>query len=122
MIGCHALFCLALATTGCDILTSGCDPILGPGVRVLVLDSITGRPIPAHTVTVVVVDGIYADTAEVEPNGDEFIAVFDRPGVYRVEVKAAGFHPWNRRDVRVEAPDDCGNRATELTALMQPLT
>jgi hypothetical protein len=51
---------------------------------VFVLDSITGAALPVDDVTVVAIDGAYADTAKF--SGTSYLAIRDRPGIYRVEV------------------------------------
>src|SRR5262245_34964679 len=111
------LLVLVLATTGCNF---GCDPLLTPGIRVTVLDSISNKRLGVNNVTVVAIHGTFADTARVGADG-RFAATVERPGTYRVQVTAPGYSPWQQQGVRVEAPGDCGNpdRTIELTARMR---
>jgi hypothetical protein len=110
---------LPLAAANCDVLSSGCDPILRPGLRTTVVDSISGQPLSSDVVTVIAIDGVYADTGRVAEDGRSFVGVIDRPGRYRVEVRAPGYSTWVLENVLVEGPDECSNPVTELTARMQ---
>lgn len=55
--------------TGCQLLVPGCEPVESAGVRVTVVDSITGELMEGEGVTVWVGDGEYTDTAEPFPGG-----------------------------------------------------
>jgi hypothetical protein len=119
--GCRVLaLALLCSLTGCGLL-HGCDTVLLPGIRVFVLDSITGATLPVDDVTVVMVDGAYADTAQVELDGPSYYAVYDRAGVYRVRVTAPKYSTWVRENVAVQGAGGC-RPTKELTARMQTST
>src|SRR5262245_35737132 len=98
------LLLLALATTGCNV---DCDPLLPPGIRVTVLDSISNQRLGMYNFTVVAIHGTSVDTALVGADG-RFAATVERPGTYRVQVTAPGYSPWQQQGVRVEATGECG--------------
>ncbi len=94
--------------SSCDVFTgSDCHSVAGYALRVVVTDSVTGQPaasVPSLTVT----DG---DFTEVHPEPDngpqEFLAARERPGVYQVVVRAAGYADWTRSGIRVDRSGDC---------------
>lgn len=112
------VFVVAVAASSCNGSPTGCDLILLPGIRVTVLDSISGRRLTADEVTVVAVDGAYADTARVGSLGT-FDAVFDREGTYQVRVAGPGYVTWSREGIRVEDRHECGTQPIDLTARLQ---
>lgn len=91
---------------GCD------DPVVCAGtaqfaIVVHVRDASTGAP-AALGATLVVRDGVYADSATgtysgpVEPFATLLEAAQDRPGTYDVSVRKAAYQTWTRQGVRVE--------------------
>ena len=115
----------ALAGGACDLLDS--DPALCTdefvyGLHVTVQDSVTGAP-AASGAQLIARDGAYADTVTVPPAAEDpdnwvLQAAGERPGVYTVTVRKAGFLAWERTGVVVTA-DDCHVRTVELTARLQ---
>lgn len=102
---------------GCNSLGTACTDILMPGIRLFVVDSVSAAAVAADG-RVIASDGAYADTtffAAARPVPDVYV-VEDRPGAYAVRVTAAGYAPWERRDVRVPREDECHVRTVSLTA------
>lgn len=113
------MLCSVLALAGCDLMV-GCDFSTVPHIRVVVQDSITGQPLAGDDVMVIAFDGEYADTATGSPAS--FVAAFERPGTYLVQVTAPGYETWIRENVRVRRlRSDCEDPTTELIVRMQPV-
>ena len=123
------LIVLALTTlplTGIACLNQGpCTLQADPSVRVRVQDSISGAPI-ASGARMIQRNGTYVDSAEVRPN-DPYVDAFplyvfsalERPGIYAITVRKAGYRDWSRNAVIVRE-DNCGHPQTvSLTARLQ---
>jgi hypothetical protein len=116
---------IAVAASACDLLDSEpifCTGEFVSGLHVSVQDSVTGAP-TASGAQLIARDGAYADTATVPPaapNPDAWVllAAGERPGVYVVTVRKAGFATWERTGVEVTA-DECHVRPVALTARLQ---
>jgi hypothetical protein len=90
---------------------------------IAVQDSVTGAWIAGGT-TVVARDGSYRDSVTNVIGTAAWdalsIAVAEgRAGIYDVTVRRAGYADWHRNGIRVSA-DDCGPRAVEVVARLQP--
>jgi hypothetical protein len=114
------LFCCALlvALTGCELLDAkACTDISIPGIRVTVLDSLTGNPLNTGDVHVVVQDGTYADSTR----ATEAWLAYDRTGTYTVQVIAPGYRLWQRSNIRVRKEESgCHVETVDLLARLQP--
>jgi hypothetical protein len=115
---------------GCTLLVTGCQ-ILDPkvctsdfrfGLIVHVRDSISGAP-AASGASLEARSILGVDTASFPAGRPEFDAsplqaAGERPGIYDVTVRKAGYRDWTQTGVRVTA-DECHVRPTRLTAQMQ---
>jgi hypothetical protein len=98
-----------------------CTLILLPGIRVTIVDGATGNPF-AGDVTVTVTDGSYTETDSPPPlpAGPRVSNLAgERPGTYRVEVRAPGHVTWVKTNVRVRS-GDCHVKTVDLTAELEP--
>lgn len=126
-------FALASLTAGCGLLDpTVCTTEAVPGIRVEVLDSITGAPVRGHLrivardgsetfefdsrTEVVLPPGIDPDTLVFSP---VFLA-YEQAGTYDVTADAEGYRPWQRTDVRVRR-GECHVQTAEVTALLQAM-
>lgn len=103
--------------TGCGVV---CTTEARPGIVVTIVDASTGAPL-AGPVTVTVWDGEYSETVTPPetPSGTRVAALaWERPGRYRVEVRAPGYVTWVGTEVRV-LEDECHVRPVELTARLE---
>ena len=107
-----------LLVPACDIMgpARACTLIALFSVRVVAVDQVTGEPVHeglwGH-----VRDGSFQ--AELYQSHNRLYGVEERPGVYRVDVRATGYEPWVRHSVRV-GRDECHVKPVELTAEMTP--
>jgi hypothetical protein len=110
---------LAFATAGCDAWGEViCDHEEVPGIVIVVVDSVTGERPQDEAIRVVATAGEFADTAGRIRGGNARLAG-ERPGTYRVDVRAEGYEPW--RALGVEVLDDvCHVRTVTDTARLQP--
>lgn len=109
---------LAEALTGCDLADvwgHDCTLELRPGIRLHLIDATTSAPIVSDEVEMVAREGSYADTAR---SGSNQLA-HERAGVYEVEVKAAGYLPWDTSGV-VVTEGRCHVRTVDVTAELTP--
>jgi hypothetical protein len=116
---------LLQGAAGCVGPFDNCGTDLGRfAVRITVLDAATGSA-PATRPTLTVTDGPYVETVQgPEPGSMETVimpAGTERPGVYRVEVTAAGYQPWIRDGIRVTRRGRCDHLGTaDITARLSP--
>jgi hypothetical protein len=98
-----------------------CDDILIPGIRVTVVDSVSGAIIDVPDGAVIASSGAYADTARLPDRGPRgvFFVVDDRPGIYQVRVTAAGYAAWHREGVRVPQADRCHVQTVDVVARLR---
>lgn len=124
---------LASLTAGCGIFDpTVCTTEAVPGIRVDVLDSISGAPVRGH-VRIVASDG--SETFEFDSQADAVLPPgtdpdtmvfspvflgFERAGTYEVTAAAEGYRPWQRTGVRVRR-GECHVRTAEVAALLQPI-
>jgi hypothetical protein len=120
---CIALVAATLALAGCDAITGlfsgGCKTNLVAAVSVTIVDSIGGGSL-TNGATVRVQDGAYADSITVPIDTSSNFAptialAWERPGVYQVTVRHAGYRDWNASNVRV-TKDECHVHTAVLTA------
>lgn len=123
----------ASLAAGCGILDpTVCTMEAVAGIRVELLDSISGEPVRGH-VRVVAREGsetfefdsqVHVDwLVNVDPDTVVFSPVelaYERRGTYDVTAEADGYRLWQRTGVRVRA-GECHVQTAELTALLQPL-
>ena len=117
----------ALPLTGIACLNQGpCTLQADASVVVRVQDSISGAP-AASGARMIQRNGAYADSAEWRPN-DPYVDAFplyvfsalERPGIYAITVRKAGYRDWSRNAVIVRV-GNCGHVQTvALTARLQP--
>lgn len=124
---------LASLTAGCGILDpTVCTTEAVPGIRVEVLDSISGAPVRGH-LRVVARDGSETSAfdsqvdAVLQPGMDPDTMVFspvslayERAGTYALTAEAEGYRPWQRTGVRVHR-GECHVQTVEVTARLQPM-
>lgn len=118
---------VAVVPLSCGVLSSELTCTLNAvfGLRVNVVDSITGAP-RAREAIAYARSGTYLDSAvglPLSPSGVEFTALYlvkERAGVYDVTVQRDGYARWTQSGVRVRG-DACHVRTTEVTARLRPL-
>jgi hypothetical protein len=110
---------------GCNSIVAPCDTSERAGIALSILDSVTQGPVLVDSLRIVVSDGAYSDTVQftnVRPDPiTELPLALERPGLYRVEVRAAGYVLWTRSNIRVE-DGRCHVRTVNVDALLQRLT
>lgn len=112
------LGCASLTLSSCGVFVgSDCHDVAGYALRVTVTDSLTGQP-PTSVPSLTVTDGAFS---EVHPtpdlgggNTNEFLAARERPGVYEIVVRAAGYVDWTRSAITVGRGGDCAVIQTAL--------
>ena len=119
-----AVATLSLAA-GCGSLLDGgdCTTIALPGIVLQVVDSATGGPIVSPGGIVTARSRGVTDSARFGPVDErlprlELSLAFERTGTYEVAVRAEGYRPWSRADVRVTF-GECHVRTQRLTARLQ---
>ena len=113
----RCIVAVVLAAAACDESLEACAGIGAPGLAVTVTDSLTGAPAAAGATLVAtrVRGGVYADSATGERDDQVLYGADDRPGVYDVTVRKAGYQEWRRTSVEVR--DGCPRIQTvSLTA------
>jgi hypothetical protein len=127
---CSALAAAVLALAGCSAaaVDPNCTDELRPGIKLTREDSTTGAGQPFTEVVAVACEEPFADTARVaaligDPSRFGLLGLaFERPGSYRVTVRAAGYAPWVVSDVRVDEEPACHHVITRsLAARLRPL-
>lgn len=113
---------VAALTIACAGSPTLCTLGIEPAVRVTVVDSVSGVVI-AGLARGAVHDGAFVDS--LRPGGadgqgvvTELVAADERPGTYRIEVRAPGYALWVRTGVQVPA-GECHVQTAELTARLQ---
>jgi len=96
-----------VAVTGCSR-----DLLARPGLKVTVVDSVTGENI-VFDAMIVARDGTYSDSVRLSewmsPENREFFytaELVDRPGTYTVTVRHDGYITWTQNGVRVPRSGD----------------
>ena len=115
----------AVGLTGCD--RADCALSASPGLRVDVVDSVTGEPQALGASAIVyqgetVIDSLW-DHGSTNPALRSLWSQRVGPGTYRVRVARAGYEGWERSTVLVEAiRSECGTgtRTTVLEARLVP--
>lgn len=114
---------LLIGSSACDagVFGTGCTAIQVPGIRVDVVDSVSGSSVVGAEGRVVATAGTYADTATFAATGalGPLFVVDDRPGTYRVRVTATGFAPWEQAAVRVTNENKCHVKTVMVVARLQ---
>jgi hypothetical protein len=111
----------ALLAAGCSELIGGdCTTDVRPAVAVQLRDARTGA-ILAGPATAVARDGAFADSVQVGALDSEAWLAQERPGVYDVTVRKAGYREWTRTGVRVR-DGECHVRTVHLVAELAPAT
>lgn len=119
---------LGVAGCGAAVVDPNCTDELRPGIKLTLEDSTTGARQPFTEVVAVASERPFADTARVaaligDPSRFGLLGLaFERPGIYEVTVRAAGYAPWVVSDVRVDEEPACHHVITRsLTARLRPL-
>lgn len=115
-VACGVAGCVALAAAACDSPAEVCAGVGAPGLVVAVADSLTGAPAAAGATLVARArGGAYADSSTGARDDQPLVGADDRPGVYDVAVRKAGYVAWRRAGVEVR--DGCPHiRTVRLTA------
>ena len=87
---------------------------------ITVVDSLTGGPPAAPEVHFIVSEGNFRDSTAVRRPNNSVGLLGERPGLYRLEIRAEGYKPWVNTRVRVSA-DECHVQTVELRAPLQRL-
>ena len=113
---------LVLASGALVVTTSGCEckSVLRAGLHIVVLDSITNKPIldPRPFVSVTGQNFSANQFVGSDQSVSETFVFVERAGVYRVSIAREGYSTWVR-NLRVES-DDCGPQTSRHEALLQP--
>ncbi len=118
LVRCVLILPAALLLAACRLVDpEGCTAVAIPGVRLTVVDSISGERVESRDVKAVAYDGAYSEVATPGPSG-VIVAAEERPGNYRIEVTAPGYRPWVLDGARVER-GECHVRTVDLVARLQ---
>lgn len=104
-----------------------CDDVGNFGIKVTVVDSLTGRtPQLGLTAVLILRDGTYTETAQASTQiGNTPLVVagaLERPGTYSLEVQMTGYNNWTRTGVRVQEEGRCDHvKTVNVTARMQAI-
>ena len=115
------LFLALAAIGGCGVFEPRvCTLQIEPGIRVTIIDSVSGEPRAADAVALAR-DGAFVDTlGPAVFEGNVMISrqgADERPGFYEVVVRAPGYAEWvQTAHVR---PGDCHVRGVQLEAQLQ---
>lgn len=104
----------------CTDLLAGreCTTDVHPAVSVEIRDARTGSLLTGPA-TAVARDGAFADSSEVRAGESEARLALERPGVYEVTVRKAGYREWTRTGVRAR-DGECHVRTARLRAELEP--
>ncbi|HEU0076182.1 MAG TPA: hypothetical protein VFQ76_00960 [Longimicrobiaceae bacterium] len=112
---------LPLLTACADLLPPGdCTTDVKPAVSVLIRDARSGGDLTGPA-TAIARDGAFADTAEIGAGDSWAWLALERPGVYEVTVRRAGYREWTRTGVRAR-DGECHVRTATLRAELEPAT
>lgn len=106
--------------SGCQLLGDPeCLDILAPGIRITLVDSISGEAVVGVATAR---DGEYVDSAG--PGVGVMFLAMERSGTYRVEANAIGYARWTQDQVRVRrVSGGCDHvKPVDLWARMQPIS
>jgi hypothetical protein len=115
------------SAVGCDYFTTSpvCATVASPSITVLAVDSISDDTLWTGT-KLVQTAADYADSvtapAGPPPVGFPRLVVssaYERPGLYAVTVRRAGYIDWVRENVQVNTAE-CGLYTVDLTARLVP--
>jgi hypothetical protein len=119
---------LALAGCTAEAVNPNCTDELRPGIELMLEDSTTGARQPFTDVVAVATEEPFVDTARVasligDPSRFPLLGLaFERPGIYDVTARAAGYATWTVSDVRVDEEPVCHHVVTRtLTVRLRPL-
>ena len=117
MLSAVAASTLVLTGSGCSIT---CTTEIGTAIVLTVVDSLTGGLPSAPEMHVIISEGNFRDSTTVRLPDNRIGLLGERPGLYRLEIRAEGYKPWVNNRVRVLA-DECHVRTVELRAPLQRL-
>jgi hypothetical protein len=109
-----------LAACGNPLAGRECTTDVHPAVSVQIRDARTGSLL-AGPATAVAREGAFADSSEIRAGESEARLALERPGVYAVTVRKAGYRDWTRTGVRAR-DGQCHVRTAQLRAELEPAT
>jgi hypothetical protein len=113
------LILLPLALGACGEALGVCERYGVAGIGVIVRDSVTGAPLAPGTVGTAS-DADFVDTL-FRGNDSLLAGVFERPGIYRLEIRRSRYQTWTRDGVKVVMGDDrCHVQTARVRALLVP--
>lgn len=114
----------ALVVASCDLIGPGndiCFSVERDAIDLYLSDADTGERIIANDLRVVVRDGAFADTVNIddgEPVGPLGL-VPQRPGTYEVSVTVEGYAAWHKDGIRVPRDGECDIEAATIYARLR---
>jgi hypothetical protein len=118
---------LGLITVACIGPFEPCDDVGNFGIKVTVIDSITGlTPALGSTAFLTLTEGTYSETSQASvqiANTPLVVAgALERAGTYSLEVRMTGHLNWTTTGVRVSEEGRCDNvKTVSVTARMQKI-
>jgi hypothetical protein len=107
-----------LAACGNPLFGVDCTTDVKPAVSVEIWDARSGAVLTGPATTVAR-DGAFADSSEIHTGESEARLALERPGVYEVTVRKAGYREWTRTGVRAR-DGECHVRTARLRAELEP--
>lgn len=99
--------------------TEGFARLKRAGIQVKIRDASTGAP-AAYGAVAIAQDQSYTDTRRPFFDSLTVAGVFERPGVYTVEVRKTGYRDWQQANVVVTS-DECHVRTVTFEARLERL-
>ena len=97
----------------------GCDAYAAPGIHARVRDGVTGEGVTTE-VLAVAYEGAYSDTLLSLGSDSLQSGVYERAGVYRLEVTGAGYVFWMRQGIRVR-DEGCHVGTVQIDVWLTPM-
>lgn len=107
-----------LAACGSPLMGRECTTDVKPAVSVRIRDARSGAALTGPGMAIAR-DGAFADTAEITAYDPSARLALERPGVYEVSVRKAGYREWTRSGVRAR-DGECHVRTAEIVAELEP--
>ncbi len=107
-----------LAGCGNPLIGRECTTDVRPAVSVQIRDARTGSLLTGPA-TAVARDGAFVDSSDIRTGESEARLALERPGVYEVTVRRAGYREWTRTGVRAR-DGECHVRTVRLVAELEP--
>ena len=113
---------LILSVAACELIFKVCESILIPGLRVSLIDAVSGEPVIVDSIFATATTSGYADTVTRVRGHSYFDLVEDRPGRYSVNISVPGYAYWQRVNIEVEMEDRCHVKTQALPVSLYQLT